>query len=99
MDSGAIRNYIAPAIVTRLGIPHRQKRYLYMLLLITGKKVSYGGEMINLEIEPVQLKIKGRPIKMSFNILLLGRDEAVLGMPWLQEYNLKINWITGEVKI
>jgi len=36
---------------------------------------------------------------MNFNILLLGNDEVVLGMPWLQEYNLKINWITGDVKI
>ena len=35
--------------------------------------------------------IKGRLVIMSFNILLLGKDEAVLGIPWLQEYNLKIN--------
>jgi len=32
---------------------------------------------------------------MSFDILLLGNNKAVLGMPWLQEYNLKIDWITG----
>jgi len=32
---------------------------------------------------------------MSFNILLLGKDKAILGMPWLQEYNLKINWVIG----
>ena len=55
--------------------------------------------MINLEIELVQLKVKGRPIKMSVNILPLGQDKAVLGMPQLQEYNPKINWITGKVKI
>jgi len=36
---------------------------------------------------------------MNFNILLLGNDEAVLGMPWLQEYNLKIDWTTGDIKI
>ena len=81
VDSGAVRNHIALATVARLGIPHRQKRHLYMLLLIIGEKVSYGGEMINLETGPVQLKIKGRPIKMSFDILPLGRDEAVLEMP------------------
>jgi len=32
---------------------------------------------------------------MSFNILLLGQDKAILGMPWLQKYNLKINWVIG----
>jgi hypothetical protein len=31
---------------------------------------------------------------VNFNILLLGQDKAVLGMMWLKEYNLKINWIT-----
>ena len=81
MDSEAIRNHIALVIVVRLGIPHRQKRHPYILSSITGKKVSYRGGIINLEIGLVQLKIKGRPIKMSFNILPLGRDKAVLGMP------------------
>jgi hypothetical protein len=28
---------------------------------------------------------------VNFNILLLGQDEAVLGMIWLREYNLKID--------
>jgi hypothetical protein len=36
---------------------------------------------------------------MSFDILLLGQDEAILGIIWLREYNLKINWIIGEVKV
>jgi len=36
---------------------------------------------------------------ISFNILLLSNDKAVLGMLWLQEYNLKINWIIGDIKI
>ena len=36
---------------------------------------------------------------MSFNILLLERDKAVLEMPWLQKYNLKINWVIGQLDI
>jgi len=32
---------------------------------------------------------------MSFNILLLGQDEAILGIPWLQKYNPKIDWVIG----
>ena len=36
---------------------------------------------------------------MSFNILLLGKNKAVLEMPQLQEYNLKINWVIGQVNI
>jgi len=29
------------------------------------------------------IRIEGKKIAMNFNILLLGNDEAVLGMPWL----------------
>ena len=36
---------------------------------------------------------------MNFNILLLGQDKAILGIIQLREYNLKINWIMGQVKI
>jgi len=37
------------------------------------------------------IRIEGREVMMNFNILLLGNNKAVLGIPWLQEYNLKIN--------
>ena len=38
-------------------------------------------------------------MEVNFNILLLGRDKAILKIIQLREYNLKINWIIGEVKI
>jgi len=37
------------------------------------------------------IRIEGREVIINFNILLLGNDKAVLGISWLQEYNLKIN--------
>jgi len=43
--------------------------------------INYKGGIINLEIGLVIIKIKGKEIMMNFNILLLGNDEAVLGMP------------------
>ena len=53
--------------------------------------MAYRGGIINLEIGPIQLTIKERRVKMSFNILLLGKDKVILGISQLQEYNLKIN--------
>ena len=50
-------------------------------------------------MELIQLQIKKRNICISFDILPLGNDEAVLGMPWLREYNPKINWVIGQVNI
>jgi hypothetical protein len=43
--------------------------------------IAYRGGIIYLEIGPIQIVIKGRPIVMSFNILPLGKDKVVLGMP------------------
>jgi transposase InsO family protein len=99
VDSGATRNHISPAAVTRMGLPHRQKRHPYPLTTISGDQIAYGGGIINLETGPIQLTIEGRPVEMSFDILPLGKDEAILGMPWLQEYNPKIDWVTGQVDI
>jgi len=44
-----------------------------------------------MEIELIMIKIKGKEIIMSFNILLLGNNKVVLKMLWLQKYNLKID--------
>jgi len=43
--------------------------------------INYRGGIINLEIGLVTIRIKEREITMNFNILLLGNDKAVLGMP------------------
>ena len=99
VDSGATRNHISPTAVKRMGLPHRQKARPYPLTTISGDPIAYGGGIINLETGPIQLTIEGRQIEMSFDILPLGKDEAILGMPWLQEYNPKIDWVTGQVDI
>ena len=46
--------------------------------MISGDPISYGNGVIYLETEPIQLQIKGWNICISFNILPLGNDEAVL---------------------
>jgi hypothetical protein len=49
--------------------------------MILGDLIAYGGGIIYLETGPIQIVIKGRLIVISFNILLLGKDKVVLGMP------------------
>ena len=48
-----------------------------------------------MEIGLVKVEIKGRKISVSFNILLLSKDKAVLGMLFFKEFNLRINWVIG----
>ncbi len=44
-----------------------------------------------MEMGLVEVEVKGRKIVISFNILLLGKDKAVLGILFLREFNPKIN--------
>ena len=45
---------------------------------ILGELVPYKQDIINLKIGPVQINIKKLKIKVSFNILLLEKDEVIL---------------------
>ena len=49
--------------------------------MILGDPISYKNGVIYLETELVQLQVKGQDICISFNILLLGNNKAVLKMP------------------
>ena len=48
--------------------------------MILGDPISYKNKVIYIETEPVELRIEGRIVVINFNILLLGKDEAVLGI-------------------
>ena len=67
--------------------------------MILGNLIMYGDGMIYIKIGIILVTIKGRLVTVNFNILLLGNNKAVLRMPQLQNYNLKINWVTGDVEI
>jgi len=43
--------------------------------------INYKENIINLKIGLVIIRIEGKKIMINFDILLLGNDEAVLGMP------------------
>jgi len=49
--------------------------------MILGDPINYRGGIINLKTGLVMTKIEGKEIMMNFNILLLGNNEVVLGMP------------------
>ncbi len=99
VDNGAMRNYISLKAIKRLGLSYRQKKDLYPLVIILGDLIMYKDGMIYFETGLVELRIKGRNVVISFDVLLLGKDKAVLGMLFLREYNPKINWIIGDVEI
>ena len=64
-----------------MGLLYRQKERLYLLIIILEDLIAYREGIINLKIGLIQLTNEGRQIKISFNILLLGRDKVILRMP------------------
>ena len=78
MDSGVIRNYILLIIVKKLKIFYKLKKNLYLLVTILGDLIFYKNGVIHIKTKPLKLKIKGQKIVISFNILLLGNNKAVL---------------------
>ena len=44
-----------------------------------------------MEIGLIKVEIKRQKISIFFDILLLGKNKAVLGIPFLREFNPKIN--------
>jgi len=78
-----MRNHISPVVIKRIGLPYRQKENLYLLVTILGDPISCGNGMIYFKTGPVEIEIKGWKAVVLFNVLLLGKDEAVLGMPFL----------------
>jgi len=81
VDSGVMRNHISLKTVKWLEMTCQQKEHLYLLNIILGDLINYRGSIINLEIGLVIIRIERKEIMINFDILPLGNNEAVLGMP------------------
>ena len=64
--------------VKKLRIPCRLKEKLYLLVIISGDLIFYKNGVIRIKTELVELRIERRIVVISFNILLLRNNEAVL---------------------
>ena len=83
MDNRVIRNHISLKAIERLRLFYRQKRDLYPLVTISKDPILYKDKIIYLKTGLVKLEIKGRHVVISFNVLLLRKNKAVLGMLFL----------------
>ena len=99
MDNRVTKNHMLPKAIKRLRLPYRQKEDLYSLITISGDLILYKNKIIYFETGLVELEVKGKYIVVSFDVLLLGKNKAILKMPFLQDYNPKINWIMGDIEI
>ncbi|KAI5115318.1 hypothetical protein M0805_005320 [Coniferiporia weirii] len=45
------------------------------------------------------IKIGGRSITTTFLVTSLGKEDVILGLPWLKRHNPTINWTAGTISI
>ena len=69
--------------IKKMWLFYRQKESLYPLFIISGDLILYGNGIIHLKTGPVKIEIKRQKVGVLFNVLLLGKDKVVLGMPFL----------------
>ena len=91
MDNRATRNYISPVIIKRMELPHRQKENPYPLVTISGDLILYRNGIIHFKTGLVKIEIERQKVVILFNVLLLGKDKAVLKILFLQEFNSRID--------
>jgi len=72
-----------PVAIRRMGLPYKQKENPYPLVTISGDLILYGNDIIYFETGLVKIEIKGQKVVVLFNVLLLDKDKAVLGMQFL----------------
>ena len=66
-----------------MGLPHRQKENPYSLIIISGDLILYRNDIIYFKTGPVEIEIKRQKAVVLFDVLLLGKDKAVLGILFL----------------
>ena len=89
MDSGATNNFVNSKFVETHWLPTNEKEVPEHLIVADGRSIDSG--LINKEING-DLIIKGVAIPSSFNVTNLSKVDAILGMPWFQQVNPRIDW-------
>ena len=96
LDSGATGMFIDKKMAAKHGFKLQKLDRLVMVRNID--RTNNSGGAITYQVE-VNMYYKSHVERMRINICDLKRTDIILDMLWLQVYNPKINWKTGEVKM
>ena len=89
LDSGATENFIDPRTMEQLRLPIRKLAYPRIIYNIDG---TLNKARSITHVCPIKLQIGDQIQEMNFYVTDLGQDRMILGFPFLQQFNPKINW-------
>jgi hypothetical protein len=89
VDLGATGNYMHPEFIKKLGLLGKIKAVPKPIAGLN--RENLGTLTIMTESGPVPMVVLGYVERLNFNIILMGRYDVVLGIPWLRNHNPAIN--------
>ena len=96
LDSDATGMFIDKKMAAKHGFKLQKLDRTVMVRNVDGMNNSR--EAIIHQVE-VNMYYKNHVERIRIDVCNLGKTDVILGMLWLQAYNLEINWKTGEVKM
>jgi hypothetical protein len=90
IDSGVTGNFMNPVFMGKLGILGKIK--VVPELITDLNRENLGTLLIITKLGLVLMVMLGHLEYLNFNIMLTGRYDVVLGILWLRNHNLVINW-------
>jgi hypothetical protein len=91
IDSGAESNLINMTYVHEWDLPTRDKKNPYALMLANGEPIDSQEGIISKE-STAQVQMNGRKMTVTFDVAGIGSSDLILGLPWLQTYNPRVDW-------
>jgi hypothetical protein len=90
IDSGVTGNFISPGCMRKLGLTGWKKEKPEPIHRLNSENL--GTHVLTVESGPLPMMVQGRYFRSSFDVIPLEWYDVVLGILWLKNHNLDIDW-------
>ena len=95
LDSGSASNCISPEAVSRAGLTTTLRKNPCQVRVASGGTMP--GQSVITHETKAQVHINGYQMAVTLDVLRLASQDVILGLPWLQEVNPRIDWKSGKL--
>ena len=95
VDSGATVNAMSAELAQQLNIKRYEIERPYWIRNAEGKT----GIWVTERTSPTTTRIQGHTEELAYDIVDMAKHDIILGMPWLEEHNPRINWTNREIRM
>ena len=97
INLGATRHFMSMEFARKNQIPEVKKDDPYQLTVVDGTLLSQDERMVKTETPPLRCQIQGKNLEQAVFDLVSILQDVILGMPWLEKVNPRIDWTSRKV--